>query len=381
MKVSILGVEFHSPNLGCGALSYSLCDILADIAKRHNQDAEITAFVINPEPVLQTSNYKLTCVKYHLKDMNFWKKAYQICKESDFIIDLSLGDSFADIYSASRFYKHSMLKLCAIFSGKPYVLGPQTYGPFHKFWTKQLAKYVLNKSELCFTRDKLSQKYIYDICKKEAVLTTDVAFSLNYEKQDKEMVEKIRIGINPSGLLWDGREFITTTTITLDYEKYIKQLLEFLFQSGKYEVHLIPHVFSADESSPENDYRVCKEINSVYPETIVAPLFSTPMEAKSYISGMDIFLGARMHATIAAFSSGVATIPFSYSRKFEGLFGDLNYPFVISATQISTEEALEKTKEWIANSDDLQKQVEYADKIIMQKKFNFVKELEKLIKE
>ena len=33
-----------------------------------------------------------------------------------------------------------------------------------------------------------------------------------------------------------------------------------------------------------------------------------------------------MHATIGAISSGVATIPFSYSRKFEGLFGNLEYP-------------------------------------------------------
>lgn len=62
---------------------------------------------------------------------------------------------------------------------------------------------------------------------------------------------------------------------------------------------------------------------------------------------MDIFLGARMHASIAAISSNVATIPFSYSKKFEGLFGSLEYPYVISATKISTDNAISLTKKYI----------------------------------
>ena len=36
-------------------------------------------------------------------------------------------------------------------------------------------------------------------------------------------------------------------------------------------------------------------------------------------------MGARMHACIAAFSSGVPVIPMAYSRKFKGLFGTLGY--------------------------------------------------------
>lgn len=68
---------------------------------------------------------------------------------------------------------------------------------------------------------------------------------------------------------------------------------------------------------------------------------------------MDVFIGSRMHATIGSISSGVATIPFSYSRKFEGLFGNLEYPYVISARKFSLEEALEKSKSWIQNYEIL----------------------------
>ena len=67
-----------------------------------------------------------------------------------------------------------------------------------------------------------------------------------------------------------------------------------------------------------------------HPNLFLAPFFLSPSEAKSYISSMDLFLGARMHACIAAFSAGVPVLLLGYSRKFSGLFKDsLNYPYVL----------------------------------------------------
>ncbi len=68
---------------------------------------------------------------------------------------------------------------------------------------------------------------------------------------------------------------------------------------------------------------------------------------------MDVFLGSRMHATIGAISSGVTTIPFSYCHKFEALYGNIDYPYLISATKINTEEALNLAKEWIDHPEPL----------------------------
>ena len=71
----------------------------------------------------------------------------------------------------------------------------------------------------------------------------------------------------------------------------------------------------------------------------MAPAFLNPIDAKSYISGMDFFMGARMHSTIAAFSSGVPVVPMSYSRKFTGLFNcTLDYDAVVDLkTETSNE--------------------------------------------
>ena len=62
----------------------------------------------------------------------------------------------------------------------------------------------------------------------------------------------------------------------------------------------------------------------------MAPFALDPIEIKSYIAGMDFFMGSRMHSTIAAFSSEVPVVPMAYSRKFNGLFIDtLQYPYII----------------------------------------------------
>ena len=44
------------------------------------------------------------------------------------------------------------------------------------------------------------------------------------------------------------------------------------------------------------------------------------MELKWVLARLDWFAGARMHATIGAFSSGVPTLGLGYSDKFRGVF-------------------------------------------------------------
>ena len=95
-------------------------------------------------------------------------------------------------------------------------------------------------------------------------------------------------------------------------------------------VHLITHVVDSmrpdDSDSPAVDLLADR-----YPAVVRVPDFAGPSDAKSYIACLDVMIGARMHACIAAFSTGVAVIPVAYSRKFIGLFGDLlHYPHSVA---------------------------------------------------
>ena len=108
------------------------------------------------------------------------------------------------------------------------------------------------------------------------------------------------------------------------------------------KVHLIGHVVSG-ERFIESDYVACRDLFYEYnnPNLILADFFLGPVEAKNYISGLDFFMGARMHATIAAFSSGVPVVPMAYSRKFNGLFLDtLDYHHMVDMKRNSIDEAL-----------------------------------------
>ena len=91
----------------------------------------------------------------------------------------------------------------------------------------------------------------------------------------------------------------------------------------------------------EDDYRASATLAEAFPGTVLAPAFQSPSEAKSYIAALDFFMGARMHACIAAFSSGVPVMPMAYSRKFEGLFGTIGYDRTVDCTS-ETAEAIEE---------------------------------------
>ena len=181
------------------------------------------------------------------------------------------------------------------------------------------------------------------------------------------------MGLNPSGLLW-GKEsgFDAEKHVSVDYKEYIECLMQAWKKDEMVEIYLIPHVFAEDGSGMEDDLRVCKELHKKYPATVLETGARTPMEIKSIIASMDVFTGARMHATIAAFSSGVATIPFSYSRKFEGLYHDLGYAYLISGASTNTQEAVKKTLAWVKEYKKLRENVKECKKNIPDKQRVFL---------
>lgn len=358
MKIGCYGFDFVSANKGCEALTYSFLSIIQKLLP--NEDITVYNFSYNTDYELVATTFssmKFEVVRINLKSPSYWRKAFKILKECDFFFDATFGDGFSDIYSVKGNVKMDLIKQSVLWSKTPLILTPQTYGPFRKKLLEKWAMHIITRSKLAFSRDKLSSDYIYEKTGFKIPFTTDMAFRLPYDsKMFYIPSNKTKVGINVSSLLWDGKmQEENNFGLMVDYQKYIYSIIDWLLNEGKYEIHIIPHVIN-DEiyDSRENDYRPCELVKKKYKEKVIlSPKFKTPIEAKSYISQMDVFIGARMHATIAAISTNVATIPFSYSRKFEGLYGNLGYPFVLSAMNIDTEQALETTKKWIQEKDIL----------------------------
>jgi polysaccharide pyruvyl transferase WcaK-like protein len=406
LKVGILGLALRSPksvggNLGCYALGYSFFEIINSIAKQNGIKIQIVQ--------IKSLKWKGWCkqiIKRLLfrKDIiaNYYSELYQnleFCKgdvlklmgrrllmptvtKCNFIFDFTAGDSFTDIYGEDRFYERTGLKKKIIESGIPLILGSQTIGPFNADAVEKYAVEVIEKCKAVFVRDNQSKEYVEKISRTKPILTTDVAFFLPYEKGEKADTMK-KIGFNPSGLLWmGGYNGKNQFGLTVDYQEYCREIVKSLLEQG-YEVYLILHAYFKTNRKgyyhADNDKLAVDALHEIFPSTKVTPYFATPMEAKSCISGMDLFIGARMHATIAAISSGVPVIPFSYSRKFEGLFSSLNYPFVVEGTKWKTQKAIDSTLEWIKNIEILKEHVTSSNTIIQLKKRFLFNEYEKII--
>lgn len=358
IKIGILGASIVNANLGVNALGFCLLNIVEEKIKLLKLEAEYVIFSTDEKKkvVLYTKSIGIkdvtTVLPISLKKIKVLSVFKREVKQCDLILDITGGDSFSDIYGAKRFIRETVGKIIAN-KYSTVILAPQTIGPFGKKSYEYLAAYAIKHSKAVFARDEISYQYTKKLTSKDDLyLTSDVAFMLPYSQEKVIDSKKFKIGLNISALMWNGGYTQNNQFgLCVDYPMYINSILAKLLEDSNNEIYLIPHVVHTLDV--ENDYIICKKIKKQYPSCILTGPFETPMDAKSVIKDMDIFIGGRMHSTIASISSGVPVIPISYSRKFEGLFNSINYKYIVNCRELSTEEAIQITFKYINDIDNL----------------------------
>jgi polysaccharide pyruvyl transferase WcaK-like protein len=130
---------------------------------------------------------------------------------------------------------------------------------------------------------------------------------------------------------------------------------------------LVPHVLGPAgtvDADREASVRLLAEVEPRYRDRIaLVPDGLGPAETKWFCAQTDWYAGSRMHATIAALSSGVPTAPIAYSYKFRGVFASCGQgDQVVEARKLDTADALDKLwQSWTdrdAIRDDLARHVE-----------------------
>lgn len=375
MMIGFLGALINNENLGCLALTYSQINLIEDIAKEKKIEVKYSVFENHPnsemvsllEKKLPITPGKITAfditplfnfrrfIRHFMKGLKTW----QAFKRCDLFIDLTAGDSFSDIYGQYIFDSETNVKLLVKKLNKPLILGPQTYGPYEKKTNLSKAIKTIEKADVVISRDMKSVDYLSQYTKKKIEVTTDLAFMLPYENEYEKNGDKIRVGINVSGLLVRQKTESTslTTQFKTDYETYLTSVVDWLLEKDCYEIYAIPHVGNDGLDLFRKIYG--DKINYKGP-------YKDPISAKNDIASMDIFIGSRMHATIAAFSSGVCTIPVAYSRKFSGLFNHLNYDYIIDIADMTTDVAFETTVKYIEDYQKIKDKVSESMKKIQE---------------
>lgn len=261
------------------------------------------------------------------------------------VLDVSGGDSFSDIYGRERFVSITRPKLIAIRRGTPLILLPQTYGPYHDPKLKAIAAQAVRGADMCWARDERSFAILQDLLGSafdpdRHRCGVDLAFGLEPREASEALSSELRsmlaadrsqrplVGFNVSGLIYhDPAKAVSRYRFKADYQALLEQFLSWLLDSTDANLVLIPHVMSEPghyESDPGACEAVAKTLCDRKPahagRVLVSPRTLDQCQVKWLIAQTDWFCGTRMHATIAALSSGVPTATVSYSDKAKGVF-------------------------------------------------------------
>lgn len=354
-SIVLSGAVLNSDNLGCVALTYSAVKMLNEVALRLGTDFSYTILELSHDKERCDRSRKLMCdrlgvspatievipmgssmsVKAKCRHYFENRAMHARVKNALALFDLTAGDSFSDIYGMERLKRYAEPMEYAIDSGTPLVLGPQTFGPFNTGGGRMLAKRVFDGSALAVARDKLSAQCFHEVCGKDACVSTDLAFGLPFDSNALELsrTDVPCVALNASGLLYDDsfENTVKAFDLRVDYREFVHRVIEGLLADGC-QVHLVPHVGA--------DVAVNRVLSERYRDVIAHPLADTPVDIKNFICRMDLLIGSRMHATIAALSSGTAVVPVAYSRKFGGLFEGVGYGHVVDLTSCTTMDAV-----------------------------------------
>ena len=363
--VSLMGATFDTGNLGVSALASG-----AIAAIRHGlPQARIFLLDYGAQPVVWTDPVGGEPVSVELCNLRFSRRAWlpnhiarllflallirmvpgrarrnRLARRSawlrriaaaDFHLSLAGGDSFSDSYGLRRLCYMALPQVLVLLLERPLVLLPQTYGPFRTRTARVIARWILRRASLVYSRDREGLTVIRGLLGHrgpEPLLAHDLGFALEPLPPRPAVTRRLGtfrqggplVGCNVSGLLHiGGYSGANMFGLKSDYRQLMGALLDRFIAGHGARVLLIPHVHGEGENS-ESDLAACRQIARQFQPRYPGLLDTIDEtfdhhETKHLIGGCDFFVGSRMHACIAALSQFVPTVGLAYSRKFAGV--------------------------------------------------------------
>lgn len=345
-----------SANHGCEAIVRSTAKILdmplslfstaVDEEYRYHIDELVSIQEDRYIPVPKTSLRYIGCAldhKFNHHDYLFIKYGHQDffnkIKPGDVCLSIG-GDNYCyDGIEKLDFYNRIIHK-----KGAKTVLWGCSIEP--KSLTNALIKDLMNY-DLITVRESLSYEGLANAgIKDNVVLCSDPAFQLDMTEMSlpEGFNKQNTVGINVSPLVMDKGNLVL--------ENYIS-LIHYILSETDLRVLLIPHVVK-EESDDRNALQMLAESFPLNDKIALIPDCNC-QQLKGVIAQCRFFVGARTHATIAAYSSCIPTLVAGYSVKAKGIakdiFGDFNN-YVISVQSFSHNQELKNNFMWLMEHEE-----------------------------
>lgn len=232
--------------------------------------------------------------------------------------------------------------LAKIIFHRPIATTPSSAGPFKTKFNRWLARYVLKRVDLFALREEANIVYCGNLGLEPARVrfVSDPGFLLAPVSPERTteimMNEGVKrtlghplVGLSPNWFEMERFAFGSLVDVPVRRDQYIRLMAEVIDEAVERlgaEVCIIPHVLGGLLSiSQNNDRDVGSRILHFVRNSDKVTLLRgdyMPDELKGVIGACDLFIGGRMHATIASTSLAVPTITVSYGEKYYRIIGD-----------------------------------------------------------
>ena len=169
--------------------------------------------------------------------------------------------------------------------------------------------------DLILSRETLTYNMLINSGLTNVRLCADPAFTMEKEELPipNGWQEGNTVGLNFSPLVWERNK---------KSQSAVRDLMKHILNSTDMAIALTPHVIIEGN----NDYEILHQFYDEFKNTgrvILLPDNLNAPQYKGYIARMRFFIGARTHATIAAYSNCIPTLVLGYSIKSKGIAKDL----------------------------------------------------------
>ncbi|WP_396146783.1 polysaccharide pyruvyl transferase family protein [Flavobacterium sp.] len=193
----------------------------------------------------------------------------------------------------------------------------------------------LKTFDLLLVRESLTFKALHDNGLTNMRLIADGAFTMDKEllPLPQGWIENNTIGFNFSPLVYKKNKASQEAAM---------HLVQYILDTTSMTIAFTPHVIEEGN----DDYSCLQDFYDAFKATgrvLLLPNDLNAIQYKGYISRMRFFIGARTHATIAAYSNFVPTMVLGYSIKSKGIAKDIfgTERLVLNLDEISDKKLLQ----------------------------------------